>query len=430
MKLTLNPLISLRFVIFALFTLFNFPDMMLKIFSILLLVILPALSFSQYTPQQIAKAGKIHNRVFTIDSHADTPMNLFDAKFDVSEDNSQTLHRSKVDFPRMKKGGLDGIFFAVFEGQGSRTAAGNIAVKKRALATFDSIHSVLKRYPQLAELALTPEDGYRLEKAGKRAIFIGLENGYPIGRELNNIKLFFDLGARYITLCHTKNNDICSSSTDTNNNIGLSVFGKQVVAEMNRLGMMVDVSHVSDASFYDVLKLSKVPVIASHSCARALCDNRRNLSDDMLIALSKNGGVVQMCILSAYVKTPVPNPERDSAFVALRVRWHNFQDLSESEMDSARRDWWRVEEKYPQVLANVSDVCNHIDHMVKIAGINHVGIGTDFDGGGGVNGCNDVSEMGNITLELVKRGYSERQIRKIWGGNFMRVMRKVGQLAI
>ena len=393
------------------------------------LVLIPGFSFSQYTQKQKARAEQIHNKVFTVDSHADTPMNLFDTKFDISKDNSLALHRSKVDFPRMKKGGLDGIFFAVFEGQGARTAAGNAAVKKSALTTFDSIHSVLKRYPEMAELALTLADGYRIEKAGKRAIFIGLENGYAVGRDLDNVKLYYDLGARYITLCHTKNDDICSSSTDTNNTTGLSAFGKQVVAEMNRLGMMVDVSHVSDASFYDVLKVSKVPVIASHSCARALCDNHRNLSDEMLKALSKNGGVAQMCILSAYVKTPAPNPTRDSAVAETRAKWRNFQDLSESEKDSARRDWWRVEEKYPQTLATVSDVCDHIDHMVKVAGINHVGIGTDFDGGGGVSGCNDVSEMGNITLELVKRGYSEGQIRKIWGGNLMRVMRQVADKA-
>lgn len=398
--------------------------MMFKLSSLVMLIVAPAFSFSQYSPRQETKALRIHNRVFTVDSHADTPMNLFDTKFDVSKDNSQTLHRTKVDFPRMKKGGLDGIFFAVFEGQGSRTPAGNAAVKKSALATFDSIHSVLKRYAEMAELALTPEDGYRIKKSGKRAIFIGLENGYAIGRDLNNIKLYYDKGARYITLCHTKNNDICSSSTDTNNTTGLSLFGKKVVTEMNRLGMMVDISHVSDAAFYDVLKVSKLPVIASHSCARAICDNHRNLSDDMLKALAANGGVAQMCILSAYVKTPAPDPARDQAVAAVRARWHNFKDLSASEKDSSRRAWWDIEEHYPQALATVSDVCDHIDHMVNVAGINHVGIGTDFDGGGGVTGCNDVSQMGNITLELVKRGYTGHQIRKIWGGNLMRVMRE------
>lgn len=375
-----------------------------------------------------SRAARIHKSIFTVDSHADTPMNLFDPKFDVAKDNSITLKRSKVDFPRMAKGGLDGIFFAVFEGQGARTAEGNTKAKKSALATFDSIHSVLRRYPDMAGLALTPADGYRLEKEGKRAIFIGVENGYPVGNDLSNVKLFYDLGARYITLCHTKNNDICTSSTDTNNTAGLTKFGKQVVREMNRLGMMVDVSHVSDASFYDVLRVSIKPVIASHSCAWAIDDNPRNLKGDMLKLLAKNGGVIQMCILSAYVKKGAPNPSRDSAMAALRVKWRNFQDLTEAEKESAHNDWWNVDEKYPQSMASVQDVCDHIDHIVKVAGINHVGIGTDFDGGGGVKGCNDVSEMGNITLELVKRGYSKRQLRKIWGGNLMRVLREVEKI--
>ncbi|NVO20624.1 MAG: membrane dipeptidase [Bacteroidetes bacterium] len=379
----------------------------------------------QVTDRLHAKAERIHRSVFTVDSHADTPMNFFDPKFNVGVDNSSSVRRSKVDFPRMSKGGLDGIFFAVFTGQGSRTAEGNEKARKSALQTFDSIYSNVTRNSGIAGIVTTPDEAYRIVKKGKRAIFIGVENGYPVGTDLSNVKLLFDRGARYMTLCHTKNNDICSSSTDSNNTVGLTEFGRQVVPEMNKLGMMVDVSHVSDASFYDVLKLTTKPVIASHSCSRALCDNPRNLTDDMLKALSKNGGVVQMCILSAYVKTPDPLPARDSAMKALRAKWHNFQDLTESQMDSARREWWKTDELYPQKLATVSDVCDHIDHMVKVAGIDHVGIGTDFDGGGGVLGCNDVSEMGNITLELVRRGYSKKQIKKIWGGNLMRVMREV-----
>jgi len=190
---------------------------------------------------------------------------------------------------------------------------------------------------------------------------------------------------------------------------------------------MIDVSHASDQSFYDVIKLSKVPVIASHSCSRALCDNPRNLTDDMLRALAKNNGVVQMCILSDYVIKPLPFPERDSARMAVRKKYNNFQDLTDAQWETASADWKAVDEKFPRPLASVSDVVDHIDHMVKIAGINHVGIGTDFDGGGGVEGCKDVSQMGNITLELVKRGYSEKDIKKIWGENLMRVMTEVAK---
>jgi len=206
---------------------------------------------------------------------------------------------------------------------------------------------------------------------------------------------------------------------------GLSDFGIEVVKEMNRLGMMVDVSHISDSSFYDVITHSRVPVIASHSCARALCDHPRNLNDDMLLKLADNGGVIQMCILSDYVKEPDPNPERDSIFRAIREKYRNFEDLTAEEGKQARKDWYRADSLYPRVLATVSDAVDHIDHMVKIAGIDHVGIGTDFDGGGGLADCEDVSQMGNITLELVKRGYTEEEIRKIWGANIMRVMKEV-----
>jgi len=379
-------------------------------------------AYTQPIDKLSAKALKIHSEVFTVDSHTDTPLNFHDAEFNLAIDNSQKIRRSCVDLPRMRKGGLDAAFFAVFISQGARTTEGNSKAYSLAENIFDSIDANLNRYSHLCSLATNPEQAYLNEKKGISTLFIGIENGYPIGHELSNIDYFYSRGARYITLCHSKNNDICTSSTDTANQKGLSAFGAQVVSRMNQLGMMIDVSHVSDQSFYDVLKLSEKPVIASHSCARALCNNPRNLSDDMLKTISNHGGVVQMCILSAYVKTPEPNPARDSAQLALRKKYNNFQDLSDAEMEKARRDWWSIDELFPQKLATVSDVVDHIDHMVKIAGIDHVGIGTDFDGGGGLSDCKDASQLGNITIELVKRGYTKKQIKKIWGGNLMRVM--------
>lgn len=229
-----------------------------------------------------ARAWKIHEKVFTVDSHTDAPMNFMNKQFDVSKDNSKTLPGSCVDFPRMRKGGLDAVFFAVFIGQGPRTPEGNAKAKQKAEVIFDSIYSAVNRHSQISGIATTPEQAYKLVKQKKSVVFIGVENGYAVGNDLSNVKHFYDRGARYITLCHTKNNDICTSSTDTANSTGLRPFGVQVVKEMNRLGMMIDVSHISDQSFYDVLKLSKAPVIASHSCSRAMCDNPRNLTDEML----------------------------------------------------------------------------------------------------------------------------------------------------
>ena len=368
------------------------------------------------------RAAAIHKEVLTIDSHTDTPLWMIRPGFDIGVRHDARKEYSKIDFPRMKEGGLDGVFFAVFVSQGKRDSMGYEKVRRRAMMLFDTIDAVVKRYHDLTGLAVTPDDAYRLEKQGKRAVFIGIENGYAIGKDISLVRTFYNRGARYITLCHTKNNDICDSSTDTVGFNGLSPFGRQVVEEMNRVGVMVDISHISDPSVRDVLSVSKAPVIASHSCAKALCDNPRNLSDELLMELAKNGGVIQMCILSDYVKTPLPNPPRDSARAAVQKKFRDFDGLSDEEMKQARKEWNAVNEKFPQTLASVSDVADHIDHIVGVIGIDHVGIGTDFDGGGGVEGCFDVSEMGNITLELVKRGYSAEDIRKIWGANLFRVM--------
>ena len=384
-------------------------------------VVIGYFSFGQTAPSELdKKVDQIHRKIFTVDSHTDTPLQLMNPGFDISKRHDPVKDHSKIDFPRMKEGGLDGAFFGVFVSQGKRTPERYYHAMKRADAIIDSVYAMLGRYPDEAGLAVSPSDAYRLKRQGKQAIFLGMENGYPIGVDVSLIKTYYAKGVRYITLCHTRNNDICDSSTDSTEFGGLSDFGKNVVRYMNKTGMMVDVSHISDRAFYDVLSVSKAPVIASHSCARALCDNPRNLDDDMLRALAKNGGVIQMCILSAYVKKQKPYPARDSAVAALRKKFRNFDNLSKTEREEARKAWDALDDIYPQELATVPDVADHIDHIVKVAGIDHVGIGTDFDGGGGVKDCVDASQMKNITRELVKRGYSTGDIRKIWGENLLR----------
>jgi membrane dipeptidase len=389
-----------------------------------------SVGFTAEKPGDLSKkAAEIHRSVLTVDSHTDTPLQMIQKGFDMSVRHDSHKEYSKIDFPRMKEGGLDAAFFGVFVSQGPRNMEAYEKVKLRAIMIFDTIAAVMNRNHELAEFAVNPSDAYQLEKNGKQAVFLGVENGYAIGKDLSLISTYYLRGNRYITLCHTKNNDICDSSTDTVEHNGLSPYGYEVVQEMNHVGVMVDVSHISDKALKDVLAFTKAPVIASHSCAKALCNNPRNLSDELLRAIAKNGGVVQMCILSDYVKTPEPNPARDSAKAAVRKKFHDFDGLSEEEMKAARKEWSAINDNFPQKLATVADVVDHIDHMVKVAGINHVGIGTDFDGGGGVNGCYDVSEMGNITLELVKRGYTKNEIRKIWGGNLMRVLKKTDKVA-
>ncbi|MBU2650522.1 MAG: dipeptidase [Bacteroidetes bacterium] len=365
---------------------------------------------------------EIHNYVFTVDSHTDTPMWFIRSEFDFGQRHDPIKDRSCVDIPRMEEGGLDAVFLAVFTSQGERTDEAYDKVYAFANRILDSIESTADKNAERTAIVTTPVEAYALEEEGRRALFIGVENGYPIGNDLSKIGMLYDRGARYITLCHTRNNQICDSSADTTEHNGLSPFGEEVVKEMNRLGMMIDVSHISDSSFYDVIHLSTKPVIASHSCARAICDNPRNLTDDMLRSLAANGGVIQLCILSDYVKKPEPNPLRDSLRETVRTKFRGFEGLSDEEMKQARKEWYAIDSIAPRKLATVKDAVDHIDHIVAVAGIDHVGIGTDFDGGGGLADCRDVSQLPSITKELVARGYSTKDIKKIWGENLMRVM--------
>lgn len=369
------------------------------------------------------KAERMHNDFLSIDTHCDTPMRLFrSGGFNPGIRNDQGC----VDFPRMKEGRLDAEFFAIFLGQGPRLAEAYDRVHNQTLVTFDSIYATLARNSSQAGIALTPEDALGHKAEGKSAIFIGIENGYPLGTDLTKIKQYYDLGARYITLCHSSNNDICDSSTDKTGpeHNGLSAFGEEVVREMNRIGMLIDVSHMSDESFYDVLATSKAPVFASHSSCRALCESPRNLNDDMLQALRKNGGVIQICILSDYLKQPEPNPEFEAKAAELREQWMALgPDLTDAQKEERWTQYSELKKKYVR-LATVADAVNHIQHVVDVIGIDYVGIGTDFDGGGGLEDCSDVSMMKNITKELIRRGYNREDIAKIWGGNFMRVMRE------
>lgn len=384
--------------------------------------------------QLVAKAREIHRRILTIDSHCDTPMMMLRPGWDIGQRHEPGQKESgKIDLPRMKEGGLDALFFGIYVGQGPLTEEGYAKAKERALQLIQAVHKMVNDYSSLIGLALTPEDAYRLKKEGKLIAFMGMENGYPIDRDLSLLEEYYRLGIRYLTLCHSQDNDICDSSTDRANpeDRGLSDFGREVVRACNRLGIMVDVSHISDQSFWDVLKVSQAPVIASHSSCRSLCPSPRNLSDEMIRALARKGGVIQICFLSSYLRQPKPNPERDKALKELEAKYggsiRTIQD--EALRQKAMEEFNEIRRRFPQEMATVKDVVDHIEHVIKIAGIDYVGIGTDFDGGGGVEGCNDVSEMYNVTVELLRRGYKEKDLAKIWGGNLMRVFREVIRVA-
>jgi len=381
--------------------------------------------------KQNEKVVKIHKKALTVDTHCDTPMNLLDGNFDIGVRNKPPQNR--VDFPRMKEGGLDAMFFAAFTGQKPRTPENIAEAYKTANEMIEATKATCLKYNNLAEVAYQAKDAARLEKQGKLAIYIGMENGFPLGTDISRVKEFYDKGVRYITLCHSYNNDICDSSSDKkgSEHNGLSSFGKQVVKEMNRLGIMVDVSHISDKSFYDVIETSSSPVIASHSSVRAIAHHNRNMTDEMIKALAKNGGVIQICLLDDYVK----DPDTTTVYYQKRKEFYsNYEARSASMTDDQKRElrkeWRALSEKYPKPLPSVSDYVDHIDYVKKLVGIDYVGIGSDFDGGGGLEDCADVSQFPNITAEMLKRGYTAEEIEKVWGGNFFRVFKTVEQQAL
>lgn len=381
----------------------------------------PAVSTTLASDDALARAREMHSRIITIDTHDDIPFNF--ATPDVDPLNADR----QVNLEKMKAGGLDVGFFIVFVGQTPRTPENYDSAKAAARTKFDAIHRMVRMYPERIVLATSPDDVERAKREGKLAAAIGIENGYVIGKDLALIEEYHRLGARYMTLAHGRNNDICDSSTDPDGpeHNGVSAFGRDVVKEMNRVGMMIDISHVSRDCMMQATALSTLPVIASHSSTRAFADVPRNLDDDQLRAIARNGGVAQMVALAGYVKVDPPEKRAaiDSLRRALGIRGGRgaMASLSAEQRAAYQSRMRDIEARWPG--ANVADFVNHIDHAVKVAGIDHVGISSDFDGGGGVTGWRDASETMNVTAELIRRGYSEADIRKLWGGNTLRVWR-------
>jgi len=405
----------------------------LPVAGLLVVLILSSCAVRQKPQNVEEKARALHAKILTVDTHCDTAFSLLRTDWKIGDRHDPALRASgKIDLPRMREGGLDAEFFAAFVGQGPLNPEQYAKAKDSALRAVAAVHKMTQDYSSTIGLAVDPAGARQLKKEGKLTAFIGMENGYPIGRDLSLVKLFYDNDVRYITLCHSSDNDICDSSTDRLDpeDKGLSDFGRQVVAECNRLGMIVDISHASEKSFYDVLAVTRAPIIASHSSCRAVCDNPRNLTDDQLRALAKNGGVIQICFLGAYVKTPPVIPEREKAIKELEAKYGPVRGIRDDAIRSkAMAEMEAINNQYPQARPTVKDLVDHIDHVRKVVGIDYVGIGTDFDGGGGIVGCDDVSGMIHVTEELIRRGYTDREIEKIWGGNFFRVFERIMAVA-
>ncbi|WP_163515866.1 dipeptidase [Gelidibacter japonicus] len=396
----------------------------------------------------IERAKAIHDRVITLDTHCDINVKNFTDSINYTQNLS-----SQVTLPKMDQGGLDVAWFIVYTGQDELTDKGFKKAYDNAMDKFNAIHKLVNDIaPDQIELALTSDDVRRIVKSGKKVAMIGIENGYPVGKDISNVEKFYDLGGRYMSLSHNGHSQLSDSNTGEADSIwlhnGLSDLGKKVIKEMNRLGMMVDVSHPSKEAMRDMIELSEAPIIASHSSARALCDHSRNLDDEQLMWLKENGGVVQAVAFGAYLNTE--KAEKYAAFkkeVALTVMdsmnvayldWNARNELSLEE----REAYYQVLEKVNPIVdaklktmenvphgVSVSDLVDHIDYMVNKIGIEHVGISSDFDGGGGIEGWSDASETFNVTLELVKRGYTEEQIGLLWSGNLLRVLDEVQAVA-
>ncbi len=419
-----------------------------KSFLFILLLLINTALFSQGANPETAlleKAKLIHNQVITIDTHCDIDVKNFQKNRNYTRSLS-----SQVDLPKMTRGGLDVAWFVVFTAQGKHTDEGYKKGYENAMQKFEAIHRLTEDYaPDKIELARSSADVKRIHATGKKVAMIGIENAYPLGNDLSNIQKFYDLGGRYLSLAHQGHSQFSDSNTGEKDGIwlynnGLSELGKQAIAEMNRVGMMIDVSHPSKGAILEMIRLSKAPVIASHSSSRALCNHSRNLDDELLLLIKQNGGVVQTVAFDGYVNLKKDHAHKAAQDKVLKsyaekqhftiLTWPEKQLLSTEDQQKydetlseikklAKDDLVKAAQNAPPV--NVADFVDHIDYMVKLIGIDHVGISSDFDGGGGVKGWNDASETFNVTLELVKRGYSEEEIGKLWGQNLLRVLDEV-----
>ena len=396
----------------------------------------------------LEKAKRIHDEVITIDTHNDINVK----NFTDSVNYSQRLD-TQINLPKMEEGGLDVSWLIVYTGQDTLTDEGYAKAKENAMQKFEAIHKLCEEIaPDKIELALNSADVKRIVGSGKKAAMIGVENAYPIGLDMEQFKVYHDLGARYISLAHNGHSQFSDSNTgevdDEWLHNGLSDLGKEAVAEMNRLGIIIDVSHPSKEAIKQMISLSKAPILASHSSARALCGHSRNLDDEQLLMMKENGGVVQTVAFSSYLNTE--KHEARAAYMksiyqevadSLDIAWYErsqFSSLSDTEKAAFMDNYPKVLKIGKEIAAektdapepvNVGDFVDHIDYMVKLIGIDYVGISSDFDGGGGIDGWNDASETFNVTHELVKRGYTQEDIEKLWGGNLMRVLDDVQRIA-
>lgn len=370
-----------------------------------------------------AAARKLHEGLLTLDTHLDTPANFGRPGWDILDRHSADKDGSQIDYPRMVEGGLDGGFFAIFTNQGPRTPEATRAARDAAIIRGVEIREMVAKHGDKFALALKADDAERIAAQGKRVVFVSVENSYPMDGDVTLLSTFYALGVRISGLAHFKNNDMADSSTDAPEWHGLSPLGKQFVAEANRLGVVLDGSHSSDEVLDQLITLSKTPVILTHSGCKAVFNHPRNVDDARIKALAASGGVIQVDAYSSYLIETPKNAERDAAVAALRAKAGARAKMTEAERAGFMAEMKAIDAKYPVPKATFEDFMNHLNHALKVAGVDHVGIGIDFDGGGGVTGLNDASDYWKISERLLAEGYTRDDLAKIWGGNVLRLLR-------
>lgn len=388
-----------------------------------LIALLPVAVSAQAVPK---KVQQLHQKLLTLDSHLDTPASLDLPDWSIDEEHGVHSDYTQVDLPRMKKGGLDGGFWAIYTGQGPLTVEGFAKARDFALMRGVSIREMVAADPANFALATEAKDAAPIAAAGKRVVYMSIENAYPLGEDIGLLQTFYDMGVRVVGFAHFAHNQFADSSTDPSKKPrygGLSPLGKQLLKDMNRLGIVPDASHSSDQVLDDLLALSTTPVLLTHSGCKAVYDHPRNIDDDWLKALAAKGGVIQMNAYGAYLKAAKPNPERQKAMGALFASMREGAKVSAEKRAELLAKRQEIDRLYPDTdRATFDDFMAHMLHALKVVGPDHVGIGADWDGGGGVVGMEDVLDLPRITEALLKAGYSEADVQKIWAGNVLRVL--------
>ena len=376
------------------------------------------------SPSQAADARDVHERLLTLDTHLDTPSNFRRPGWDMMDRHEVFDNFSFVDYPRMTEGGLDGGFFVIFTPQGPRDAAGFAKARDAALVRATQIHEMVARNHAYFELALHAEDATKISAAGRRIVYQSIENAYPLGTDLTLLKTFYDLGVRMVGPIHFRNNDFGDSSTDPDGPEwhGLSPLGQELLAEANRLGMVLDASHASDAVLNQMIDLSATPIILSHSGSKGIWDHPRNVGDQLLLKLAQSGGVIQMNAYSDYMIAVPENPEFEAEMDAQSEKFEPMRTLAGADLAAYATERRAIEARYPEPRATFDDFMQHLLHALALVGPDHVGIGLDFDGGGGVTGMEDAADIPRITERLLELGYLEEVIAKIWSGNVLRLL--------